>query len=95
MNTSAAIIIPPHSLDFSRDNYYLPSHDTLTKIITHHYFKQYEEELLGKYLLNLSLTAESNSIQFPLYIHWDGFSFCKDGDVANILDRKIQNGDLS
>jgi hypothetical protein len=75
--------------------YYLPSHDTLTKIITHHYFKQYEEESLGKYLLNLSLTAESNSIQFPLYIHWDGFSFCKDGDVANILDRKIQNGDLS
>lgn len=74
--------------------YCLHSQEILTKIIVHPNFKEYEDESLSKYLINLSSTIEARHVQFPLYIHWNGSSFCEDNDVSNILNIKIQNGDI-
>ena len=75
--------------------YYLPSKEILTKIIVDPKFNEYENEPLGKFLRELFNIGQSYSIDFPLYIHWDGSSFGEDVNVANILETKIQNGDLS
>ena len=75
--------------------YYLPSKEILTKIIVDPKFNEYENEPLGKFLRELFNMGHSYSIDFPLYIQWDGSSFGEDVNVANILETKIQNGDLS